>query len=422
MLTAENNKLLCDVSPGAPMHEAFKHYWLPVMRSARLEAGGAPEKFTILCEDYVAFRAHNGQVGVFAEKCPHRACSLALANNRDDSLICLFHGWKFHVSGKCIETPNEANPEFPSTVPLKSYPAREAGGMVWAYFGAGDAPRFPDLIFNVLPAENVLARSAYLNYNWLTGIEAILDPSHVGSLHRNWAAGAPGGATSPDIIKQANDTAPVLEIEPTDWGFRYAAMRDGGDDKMYLRVTEYVAPSGCFIAQSVPTRKLFIMSVPIDNTRSIQWYVWYNPIGKLEGNDRAYALGKTDDDHDNFFASAQGKPMWGQDRAAMTRGENFTGFYDIMFEDFVVGESQGAIPDRTTEFLGRADLAIMRVRRLFLSQLNAYCEGDKSAFGHKGDFRFEAIQSVGTLVDKDADWRKVAEAEMTKRTTDLALD
>ena len=55
-MSASYNKLLTDVTPGAPMHRAFKKYWHPVMRANRLEADGAPIRFTLLCEKYVAFR------------------------------------------------------------------------------------------------------------------------------------------------------------------------------------------------------------------------------------------------------------------------------------------------------------------------------------------------------------------------------
>jgi phthalate 4,5-dioxygenase len=419
MLSDADNKRLCDVSPGSPMSEAFKHYWLPVMKDSRLEAGGAPVKFTALCEDYVAFRAEDGRVAVFAEKCPHRGCSLALAQNEDCALTCLFHGWKFDVSGQCVATPNMPDPEFPAKVPLKYYPSREAGGVLWVYLGDGEPARFPEFVFNRAEPEQYVSRAAIVNYNWLTGLDAILDPSHVGSLHQNWIENAPGDSVSADIKFQAKDTAPTLEIEPTDWGFRYAAMREAGEGKRYLRVTEHVQPSGCFIAQSIETRKLFIMSMPIDNTHSIQWYIWYNPKGPLVENDLRYALGNTDRDDNNFYQTPKDKPLWGQDREAMKNGTSFTGFTDIMFEDFIVGESQGAIPDRSQEHLCAADSAIARARRILLQKLKRYQEGDQEAFSHGNKFEYGALQSLGAIIDTDTDWRAIAKLQMSERAEKL---
>jgi len=127
-MTEQEDDLLCDVSPGTPMSEAFKHHWLPVMRADKLVAGGAPVKFTLLCEDYVAFRAGDGRIGVFAETCPHRGCSLAIASNRDNALQCIWHGWEFAASGKGVETTHAPQHKLPDKVQLEHVCSRAAGG------------------------------------------------------------------------------------------------------------------------------------------------------------------------------------------------------------------------------------------------------------------------------------------------------
>jgi phthalate 4,5-dioxygenase len=421
MLSATNNDLLCNVSPGRPMHNAFKQVWLPVMRTDKLEAGGAPVKFMILSEDYVAFRAEDGRVGVFAEKCPHRGCSLALAQNKDCALTCIFHGWKFDVSGQCVETPNVQNPDFPAKVPLKYYPSREAGDALWVYFGEGETPQFPDLIFNRLKPEQILSRAAICHYNWLTGLEAILDPSHVGLLHQNWLNEAPNQGYSADINLMGKSTPPALDIEPTGYGFRYSAIRTTPADTQYIRVTEHISPNGCFIANSKSTRKLFIISVPIDNEHSIQWYFWHNPLGPLTEEDRLYALGATDADHSNFYQTPKQKPSWGQDREAMKNGTSFTGFTDIMFEDFIAGESQGAIIDRTKEFPVPADKAIMWARRFMLDKLKRQEEGQADIFRHTNDFKYGALQSITAETDSNADWKQVTDQRTAARTKNLGI-
>jgi phenylpropionate dioxygenase-like ring-hydroxylating dioxygenase large terminal subunit len=421
MLSAAKAKLMCDVSPGEPMNKAFRRFWLPVMRGQRLKAGDFAVKFTILCENFVAFRAASGQVAVFNERCPHRGCSLEIAHPADDSLTCLFHGWKFHVSGKCILTPNEVDPKFPARVPLRSYPVREAGGVIWVYFGEGEPPTFPNYIFTCLPESQIYPRMAICEFNWLTGWEAILDPSHVTLLHRSWVGSAPNpnSRPSPDFNEMSQNTAPVLEFEDTDYGFRYAAIRALPDGRRYIRVSVCVEPSGVFIAGTQTERKVMIMSIPIDNLRSIQWYFWFSPEGPMEDHVRAFAVGATDPDDDNFYHRLKGKPFYGQDRDAVRAGKSFTGFNDIMFEDFVAGEAQGAIPDRAAEFLGHADMAIMRARRYLLDRLG----GDTNkTLGHKPGINYPALQAHAVVAPADADWRALADAATAARAARLAVN
>jgi phthalate 4,5-dioxygenase len=418
MLSEEKSKLLCDISPGAPMGEAMARFWLPVMRGARLEAGGFAIKFKLLCRDFVAFRGKSGEVAIFDERCPHRGCSLEIAHAQDDSLVCFFHGWKFHVSGKCIETPNESDPTFPSRVPLKAYPTHESAGIIWGYFGGGAPPPFPDLIFNHLPAEHVYPRVAVANYNWLTGLEAILDPAHVTLLHRDWVGAVPNKAANPsqDIEAMRNDAAPSIDFETTDYGFRYSASRSTGHGGTYLRVSEYVAPSGVMIPTTEPERRLMIISVPIDNYWSNQWYIWYSLDGPMPEHVRAYARGGTDSDDDDFYASLRGKPFYGQDRRAIRAGKSTTGLYDIMFEDFVAGEAQGAWPDRTKEFLGQADMAIMKARRYLLDQVSS---SEQRQWAHGPNVEYASIQSLATQVQESVDWRQIADQARAKRAADL---
>src|SRR5690606_1170962 len=107
-MTREDNDLLTRVENGAPMGEMFRqHYWLPAVPSLKLEAGGAPMRIRLLGDNYVMFRADDGRVGCFDELCPHRKASLVLAQNADNALRCLYHGWKFSVEGRVIEAPNQ---------------------------------------------------------------------------------------------------------------------------------------------------------------------------------------------------------------------------------------------------------------------------------------------------------------------------
>ena len=134
MLSREDNERITRVGPGTPMGEMLRELWTPACRTEALEVDGAPARVRLLGENFVAFRATDGRLGFLNEACPHRGTSLALARNEENGLRCIFHGWKFSVDGVCVEAPTEpaeGRAAFDAKVPVKSYPVREAGGMVW---------------------------------------------------------------------------------------------------------------------------------------------------------------------------------------------------------------------------------------------------------------------------------------------------
>src|SRR5579864_640450 len=108
MLAREQNDLITRVGPGTPMGEALRRYWMPVLLPAEVgEPDSPPVRVKILGEELVAFRDSSGRVGLVDEYCAHRCASLFLGRNEEDGLRCVFHGWKYDVTGQCIDMPNE---------------------------------------------------------------------------------------------------------------------------------------------------------------------------------------------------------------------------------------------------------------------------------------------------------------------------
>jgi phenylpropionate dioxygenase-like ring-hydroxylating dioxygenase large terminal subunit len=137
MLSTEDNELLTRTSAGTPMGELFRRFWLPALLPSELpEADCPPIRFRILGEDLVAFRDSNGSVGFFAQACPHRGASLFFGRNEEEGLRCVYHGWKFDITGACVDMPSEpAESNFRHKVRVKSYPSAEFGGLIWTYMG-----------------------------------------------------------------------------------------------------------------------------------------------------------------------------------------------------------------------------------------------------------------------------------------------
>ena len=242
MLSREQNELMCRIEGDAPMGEMLRqHFWLPAVRAARLEADGAPVRARLLGEDFVAWRATDGRVGFFDERCPHRGVSLALGVNKDCALTCIFHGWKFGVDGKVIAVPTEgANSDaFAKTVPLKHYAVREAAGIIWVWLGSGDTPpNFWNLPFMDLAENQYDVATQMLDANWVQGVEGTIDSSHVGVLHQSWMSQdwAKGMAVT------QKSTSVEYEFEDRPYGYTASATRYVGEDEKYVRVTEFILP------------------------------------------------------------------------------------------------------------------------------------------------------------------------------------
>jgi len=132
MLTQEQNERLTRVGPGTPMGELMRRYWHPVAIEAEL-IEHATKRVRILGESLTLFKDKRGGYGLIAERCPHRLVNLATGIPEEDGLRCMYHGWKFDASGRCIEQPAEpAGSTFMDKVRVKAYPVEVLGGLVWA--------------------------------------------------------------------------------------------------------------------------------------------------------------------------------------------------------------------------------------------------------------------------------------------------
>ena len=403
-MTPDENAQLTDVSPGAPMNRLWRSYWLPAIRSPRLLAGGRPERVRLLGESYVAFRADDGRVGVFAEACLHRRASLALARNENCALRCLYHGWTFSVGGEVLETPNDPSPAFRKSVRLRHVPVREAGGMVWVYLGAGAAPRFADFVFNRLPASHVWARAAVVRSNWLQGLEGTVDPAHVAILHQDITRSAASLAT----LHLLPEAPPRFATEARPWGMSVAALRALGDGRSYVRVTEWVAPGFALIPYGPDEPQQCIATIPIDNHHTLQWNIFFHYTRPLAPEEREIMRLGTGLDDDSIYEPPEGQPYWGQDREAMRRG-SFSGLPGVIVEDFVIAESMGPVVDREAEQLCAADLGVVRLRRLLKDALARLLAGE-TAPGLAEDCDYSAIRSTAGIFAADADWRTLGSA------------
>jgi phthalate 4,5-dioxygenase len=428
-LRKEDNERLTRVGPGTPMGQVLREYWHPIARSDKLVADGAPERIELLGETFVAFRSTDGRVGVFDEACPHRCASLALARNEGNGLRCIFHGWKYDVSGVCVDVPTEP-PErrtaFAAQVRLRHYPVREAGGIVWTCIkGDGQAPIFPDFEFADLPPPQIDARKGIIRCNWLQLLESVLDSAHLSFLHSGLLVARPtddspmSQGMRANFAATAEATTPQFEIDEKPYGFREGALRTFSDGRRLAKIREFVAPYFSFLPgfPEKPTRRILVMSVPINDVNCAQWVVNYR-------TDAPYLPREVEDfwkfagtDPDNFLSTSGGfADMWGQNRKAMRSG-HFSGFPNRHFfeEDVIVQESMGRIVDRSREHLGPSDRVIMHVRRNLLESTWKVAEGGRPwGMENPTTIDYASIRSCAVFLQPGQDWRAVNAFDLEK--------
>jgi phthalate 4,5-dioxygenase oxygenase subunit len=385
MLPVEQNELVTRVGRGAPMGETLRRYWMPFSLSRELAADGAPMRVRLLGEDLVAFRDTSGRVGLMDDRCPHRAVSLWLGRNEEDGLRCAYHGWKFDVEGNCVDQMNEPD-SFASKIHATAYPAIEAGEIVWAYMGPKELqPPPPNFEWvQAAPSQRHVSR-VIQDCNWVQALEGGIDTSHAPIMHRS--VGNNGAGISPDSAF-ARGRAPRIELDQTDYGYRYFGVRELDEDKYYVRGYHYVMPFHQLRPQQQVNRSrddstvqamvAGHMWVPVDDDTTMTWN-WMlsldQPLTDEHRLERGNGNGPDHVDPNNGWRSYDGRwNDWGIDRQRQ-KAVNFSGVDGVNKQDRAVQESMGNIVDRSIEHLGPADRAIITMRQMLLEAVRTVREG-----------------------------------------------
>ena len=119
------------------------------------------------------------------EFCAHRGVSLWFGQNEECGLRCPYHGWKYDVTGQCVDLPSEPEESgFRKNIRLKSYPCIEKAGIVWAYMGPpGMQPPPPALEWTEVEPPQRFVSKRLQECNYLQAMEGGIDSSHVSWLH-----------------------------------------------------------------------------------------------------------------------------------------------------------------------------------------------------------------------------------------------
>jgi len=381
MLRKEQNDLLTQTGPGTPMGQLFRSYWTPVLLSEELPENDCPPvRVKVLSERLLAFRDSEGRYGLIDEFCPHRGVSLWFGRNEECGLRCPYHGWKFDVTGQCMEIPSEPeNPGFAKKVKLTSYPLVERGGVLWTYMGAPDKqPPLPEWEFATVPRPQSFTSKRLQECNWLQAMEGGIDSSHVSFLHR-------GDLNSDPLFRGARgnqynlgDARPVFEVVESPGGLYIGARRNAENGHYYWRITQWVMPSFTMIAPRGNHSVHGHFWIPIDDENCWAWSFDYHPIRTLtEAEVAAMRDGKGI--HVKYVPGSY-RPLANKDndylmnRAAQKAGTTYSGIEGIAMQDASLQESMGPIVDRTKETLVSTDSGIIMARQRLMRAAKALVE------------------------------------------------
>jgi nitrite reductase/ring-hydroxylating ferredoxin subunit len=378
MLSQADNEFLVRVGPGTPMGDLFRRFWTPVMLADEIpEPDGPPVRVNVLGEKFVAFRDTNGRIGLLDAYCPHRRANLFWGRNEECGLRCAYHGWKFDVTGQCVDAPNAVEGDrLKSKIKTRAYPTVEHGELIWAYFGPPEKkPAFP--CFDVFsgPASHRHMVKVFNDANWLQLMEGDVDSSHVQFLHSRIDGAANVGVRMDE--KAWADRTPLWVSRETGYGLLLAARRNYDDDRYFWRVNQWLMPYCTLIAGPDDRPYTAQIRVPVDDETTLLFRVYVSRNGPLTAEDRAYvANGIAFPDMASRFEMKEKREndylIDREDQKLRT----YSGIKSVVAEDLAVTEDQGGrIVDRSREWLTSADRAIVALRKRFLAAAKALQAG-----------------------------------------------
>ena len=389
MLSREDNDCLTQTDAATPMGEYFRRFWQPVALTEELpEADGAPIRVTIMGEEMVAFRDTEGRVGFIDARCPHRGAHMYFGRNEECGLRCVYHGWKFDVTGKAVDLPNvPPGRALHDTVRIKSYPTREYGDIVWAYMGpeTEHLPEMPMLEFGQVDADHRYVMKQRMECNWAQIMEGDLDTSHFSFLHMP----APSVASNenPDAPADQrrlrwirNDPIPQFELLEHEVGFVVGGARKADGEDLYWRITQYMLPAHGTGPSTFPGETYFGFTLaPItDESCWIYTYAWNpeRPIGAEERAKMKAGHGIMCEVDENYVPLRNPGNDFQIDRDAQ-KSKTYSGVKGLAEQDAMIQYSQGRIADRTREVLTTTDAAVVRFRSMVLDGAKALASGQE---------------------------------------------
>lgn len=346
--------------PGTPAGQYLRRFWQPVYHSSDLTVG-QPVPLHILNEVFTLYRGSSGQAFLLEQRCSHRGLQLSTGRVEGDDLRCFYHGWKFSGNGICLEQPVE-NDLSRSRGNLRSYPVREYLGLIFGYFGEGEPPPFP-LYPQFEHFDGYIETNSYLrNCNYYQNLENALDTSHVGFVHGDNSASFEGFGRGSALVAKESD-----------WGVAYTFTRPDGAS----RVHQFGMPNLFYflalpVDEDIGWQESLMWFVPISDDRHMQF--WLHRV-RAEG-DMARRIQERREKRRTEIDLAHQDVAEDILHGRMSIRDVDPARVDmVQLQDDIAQIGQGRIVDRSREQLGRADIGVVAIRRLWIREITAMLEG-----------------------------------------------
>jgi 5,5'-dehydrodivanillate O-demethylase len=348
--------------PGTLAGRFMRMFWQPVYRSQDLAAGKVVP-VRIMGEDFTLYRGESGAAHLLAPRCAHRETQLSVGRVEGDCVRCFYHGWKYEASGQCVEQPAE-DESFAAKIRIRSYPVEEYLGLVFAYLGEGPPPLLPR--FTEFEIDGVLEVETFLRpCNYFNDLDNACDPLHVTFVHGDSRININRFIDASNLTAEENEFGLSITMPRTTHG--------GG-----LRINQYGMPN---------IQMLKLPSVDKAETEWRDFLSWRVPVTDYEylsfnlnvvhitGNEasryraaRAEAFAK---------ATATAAELAPDVLAGKTTIEEVKQRIPdvVRLQDDVVLVAQGVIPDRSQDHLGRSDVGVILLRKIWRRELEALAKG-----------------------------------------------
>jgi phthalate 4,5-dioxygenase oxygenase subunit len=277
----------------------------------------------------------------------------------------------------------------------------------------GEVPGFAPPVFAGelgTPGAKISIVKILIDCNWAQILEGAIDSSHSSLLHSSDMVpikieGAQ--ATDESWYRPSDDTSPRIQVERTDYGFKYAAIRQPFENKEthnYIRTTLFIAPFSVHIPPNDRYR-ISLMHVPCDDTHTAFYFIAFGGEKTPDTETwRKFCAAQLGVDLDKTYRHLRTpENNYKQDRKAM-KTKSWSGVPGIPNQDIIMWETMGPIVDRSTDRLGTSDGAIAQFRKIMVEAARKV-EDDGTIIGVAEAHQQINLRSYEGIVPKSTDWR-----------------
>jgi phthalate 4,5-dioxygenase len=367
MTPRAQNDFLTRTGPRTPMGDLLRRYWIPALLAQEVpEPDCPPVRVKLMSERLLAFRDTQGRVGVIDEFCAHRGVSLWFARNEESGLRCPYHGWKYDVSGRCVDVPSEpAESGFCNRIRLKSYPCVELGDVIWVYMGPPERkPPLPAFEWAQVARAQRFVSKRTQECNYLQAMEGGIDSAHVSFLHRHDLRSDALHVGAGAELTRATDVR--FEVVETKGGMIIGVRRPAQPGHLYWRITQWIMPFHTMIPPYGENALNGHAWVPVDDESCMAWCFTHHPVRVLSEHELAVMRGgggiHVQLVPGSFRPVVNKDNDYMMDRAAQRAGKTYCGVAGIAMQDAAIQESMGPLQDRSKENLVSTDNGVIMAR------------------------------------------------------------